>query len=80
MKLRCVIAMGLLLTASTFAADNKDNKPAKKPEDPKHRICFTDPAKAGIDYTLQGEYEGSAGSAKWAHRSSPWAMASFMRF
>ena len=65
MKVRNVLAVGLLLAASAFAADTKDAKPAKKPEDPKRHICFTDPALAGVDYTLQGEYEGTAGANKW---------------
>ena len=31
----------------------------------KENETFTDPDKAGIDYRLQGEYEGTAGSEKW---------------
>jgi hypothetical protein len=31
----------------------------------KKNETFTDPEKAGVDYKLQGEYEGTAGSEKW---------------
>lgn len=59
---RFALALGLLAAASTvYAADPKP----KKVEDPKIKTTFVDPAAAGIDYQLQGEYEGTAGSAKW---------------
>ena len=51
---RFAIALGLLAAASTIHA-----------ADPKIKPTFIDPESAGIDYKLQGEYEGNAGSAKW---------------
>ena len=51
---RFSIALTLLAAASTIHA-----------ADPKLKPTFIDPDSAGIDYKLQGEYEGTAGSAKW---------------
>ncbi|HET6246145.1 MAG TPA: DUF1080 domain-containing protein [Tepidisphaeraceae bacterium] len=62
MKYRNALMIGLLAAGSVYAADTK---PPKTEEKPKKEATFTDPAKAGIDYKLQGEYEGTAGSAKW---------------
>ena len=62
MKYRNAIVIGLLAAGSVYAADPK---PVKKTEDPKNEAVFLDPEKAGIDYKLQGEYEGTAGSTKW---------------
>jgi hypothetical protein len=64
---RSLIVTGLLAASalavpglSALAADTKDTKK----EEPK-KETFTDPEKAGIDYKLQGEYQGTAGSEKW---------------
>jgi hypothetical protein len=57
---RFVFALGLL-SASVLAADVKP----KKVEDPKVKTTFVDAERAGMDYKLQGEYEGMAGGAKW---------------
>ena len=57
------IALGLFTAATVFAADPTP-KP-KKVDNTKHNIVFVDPTQAGIDYQLQGEYEGVAGAAKW---------------
>ena len=51
---RFAIALGLLAAASTVYA-----------ADPKIKPTYIDPESAGIDYKLQGEYEGTARSAKW---------------
>jgi len=69
MNRRAAILTGLfaaasLFSASALAADTPTIKP-KKVEDPKHKETFTDPEQAGIDYKLQGEYTGNAGSEKW---------------
>jgi hypothetical protein len=61
---RFAIALGLLIAATAFAADPTPAKP-KKEEDPRHKLVFFTPEEAGIDYKLQGEYEGAAGSGKW---------------
>lgn len=62
MKRRYAIVLGFLATTSAYGADAKA---PKKAEDPKQNTVFMDPEKAGIDYKLQGEYEGSAGNGKW---------------
>jgi len=62
MKRRYMMMIGLLAVTSAFGADKKA---PKKEEDPKTKIVFLDPEKAGIDYQLQGEYEGAAEADKW---------------
>ena len=62
MKYRNALLVGLLAAGSVYAADTT---PPKKAEPAKKESTFLDPEKAGIDYKLQGEYEGSAGSNKW---------------
>jgi 3-keto-disaccharide hydrolase len=57
MTRRLAIILGLFASASVYAAGNA---PAKKPP-AKPEVIFLDPESAGIDYKLQGEYEGS----KW---------------
>lgn len=52
-----------LVAGGVFAADART--PKKPAEDPKANIVFMDPDKAGIDYAIQGEYQGSAGGEKW---------------
>src|SRR2546430_5356814 len=46
-----VVALALSWTVSTSRAQEK------KTEN-KERLAFTDPAKAGADFTIQGEYAG----------------------
>lgn len=46
---RCLVTAILLSAATSFAADP-------------NAVVFTDPAKAGIDYDLQGEYAGTVQS------------------
>lgn len=59
---RFALALGLLAaTTGVYAADAKP----KKVEDPKIKTTFVDPEAAGIEYKLQGEYEGGVGAAKW---------------
>ncbi len=56
MKRSLAILLGVLSCAFVHAADTKAPKAPPKPE-----VIFTDPESAGIEYKLQGEYEGS----KW---------------
>jgi hypothetical protein len=58
---RMLILLGLLAPLTATAADPKP----KKVEDPKIKTTFVDAQQAGVDYKLQGEYEGMAGSTKW---------------
>ena len=63
MKRLHLIAIGLLAAAAVHAADTK---PPTKPAEPEKKgPTFMDPQKAGVDYKLQGEYEGTAGATKW---------------
>ena len=57
-RVTCCVVPALLFVAGVSAADDK----AKKKEGP--GTIFTDPAKAGVDYQLQGEFQGSAGNAQ----------------
>ncbi|HWE02281.1 MAG TPA: DUF1080 domain-containing protein [Tepidisphaeraceae bacterium] len=61
MKRLAAVALSLVVASSSFAADAK----APRKNESKAHITFLDPATAGIDYKIQGEFEGSAGSAKW---------------
>ena len=58
MKRSLAIVLGLLASASVYAADPK---PAPKHHKGEEEPTFLDPESAGVDYTLQGEYEGG----KW---------------
>ena len=70
MKKFSAYALAVLLSASSFAADppaKPKAEPAATPkkEPAKPKPTFIDAKDAGIDYVLQGEYEGSAGDKKW---------------
>src|SRR4051812_5455397 len=56
-RLAFFLGLGLLGTLSVSLAQ-QDQKPAKKKE------VYTDPAEAGPDFLVQGEYEGAQGSTK----------------
>src|SRR4051794_8245975 len=60
MNPRYLTVMAILSATCTFAFPGaRTSLGAEKNE------TFTDPDKAGVEYKLQGEYEGTAGSEKW---------------
>lgn len=64
MNHRSLIVLAILSAASAFAFSGARTTFAAE-EGGKMNDTFTDPEKAGVDYKLQGEYEGTAGSEKW---------------
>ena len=64
MKKLSTVVIALLISTSTFAAEPAPAKP-KPAENPKIKTAITDVKDAGVDYALQGEYEGTAGDKKW---------------
>jgi hypothetical protein len=62
MNRRLMIVLSLFLAAANVHA--ADPQPKEKKEN-KRDLTILDPEKGGVDYTLQGEYEGSAGAGKW---------------
>ena len=70
MNRRAAILTGFFAAATLFsasalpAADSPAIKP-KKAEEPEAQRAPSPTRESGIDYKLQGEYEGTAGSDKW---------------